>query len=202
MNKLSPSERLSRLLAFALSILLYAGAGSAILYRMERFMAEQPALRVQAINLDFAQMELQAAVEPPPPPEPVPEEADTALEELVKEPEPEPVPAEARVVQAAAAPEVPPVEQNALLAWAVEQIEREKYYPASARRAGYKGTFQVRVTVGTDGILSGAEVRGGRGHPLLRRSLEKILGRLIGRSYGQPLPQPAELSFEFEFKLN
>jgi outer membrane biosynthesis protein TonB len=198
-NKTRPSERLSRLLAFVLSGLLYVGAGAVVFSQVQKVFMERPVISRPAINLSFAQMELQAA-EPPPEPKPVPE-ADLSSEALAKE-EPEPVPADAQVVQEAAAPENPPAEQDILLTWVYEQIEREKYYPASALRAGYEGTFELRVSLGTDGIISGAEVLGGKGHPLLRHSLEKVLGRLIGRSFGQPLPQPVELPFEFQFKLN
>lgn len=152
---------------------------------------------MQAVRLQFAQMELQAVREPTP----LPREADAAMEELPKEPD-EPVPADAQIVQEAAAPKIPPVKQNALLTWVYEQIEKEKYYPASAQRAGYEGTFNLQVSIGTDGIISRAKVLGGKGHPLLRSSLEKVLNRLVGRSFGQPLPAPVELPFEFQFKLD
>jgi len=196
-NKVRTSEWLSRLLAFVLSGLFYVGVGAIVFFRAQRIFTEQPAVSVQAINLSFAQMELRAVEEPPPD---VSRRSETEAE--AEPPRKEPVPAQAQITQEAAVPEIPPVEQNELLTWVYEQIEKEKYYPASAQRAGYEGTFNLRVNIGADGIISGAEVLDGKGHPLLRRSLEKVLGRLIGRRFGQSLPQPVELPFEFQFKLD
>lgn len=206
MNKPRPSERRCRLLALALSGLLYAAAGTAVWLHVQRLPAGRPiVIQMQAVRLQFARMELRSAEEPPPPePVPVPETADVALEPMPEEPEPEPepVPAEAQVMQEAAAPEAPQADTDALLRWVYEQIEKEKYYPAAAQRAGYEGTFRLRIRVGADGVIAGAEVLGGRGHPLLRRSLERIAGALVGRGYGQPLPETVDLPFEFQFKLN
>lgn len=203
MNKLRPSERLVRLLAFSLSLLLYGGGITGV-YRWSENLSKQDPVPVsmKAVNLSFAQMELTAVEETPPPPEitPPPEEADVALEEVIKKPEPEPVQANAQVTQEAAAPAAP-IETDALLAWVLEQIEKEKYYPATAKRAGYEGTFDLLVTVGADGTISEAVVLSGFGHPLLRRSIEKMMGLLPGRSFGQPLGRAVEIPIEFEFEL-
>lgn len=165
--------------------------------------AEPVAVFPAPVQLHFAQMELRAVVETPPEPEPSPpEEAEEALEEIVETPEPEPVKAEAHVTQEASAPQTPPVDPDRLRLWVQEQIEKEKYYPVAAQRAGYEGQFRLLVKIGRDGKISEAAVLGGKGHPILRRSLEKIMTALPGRSFGAPLPEPDELSFEFEFKLN
>jgi len=187
--------------------MVYAGGGS-IGYFLGFGSPEKetPSVSIKAVNLSFAQMELVAVEEPPPPeePEPLPpEEVDVVLEEIIEEPEPdpEPVEADAFVNQEAAAPVVA-VEKNVLIAWVREQIEKEKYYPASAQRAGYEGTFNLRVKVNADGRISEALVVSGKGHPLLRRSAKKTAGVLPGRSFGQPLANVEEVSFELAFDLD
>ncbi len=51
------------------------------------------------------------------------------------------------------------------------------------------------------GTISEAVVLPGFGHPLLRRSIEKIMGLLPGRSFGQPWSRAVEIPIEFEFEL-
>jgi len=205
-NKLRPSERLVRSLALLLCLLLYAGGGTAG-YFWSRGQSEEDvtSIHVNAVNLSFAQMELVAVEEPPPPkePEPLPpEEVDIALEEIIEEPEPEPVEADALVSQEASSADEEAVDPDALSEWVLEQIQKEKYYPPSAQRAGYEGVFDLLVIIEADGTISDASITYGRGHPLLRRSLEKMLGKLSGRSFGKPLGQTVEMEIEFEFELN
>jgi len=148
-------------------------------------------------------MELVAVEDPPPPkePEPLPpEEVDVVLEEIIEEPEPEPVEADALVSQEASSADEE-VTADALSNWVLEQIQKEKYYPPSAQRAGYEGVFDLLVIIEADGTISDASITYGRGHPLLRRSLEKMLGKLSGRSFGQPIGQTVEMEVEFEFEL-
>lgn len=232
MNKLHPSERWIRLLAFSLSLLLYGVAVNVIWFWADRLSDDRSALiSLSAVHLSFAQMELTAVEEIPPPKEPEPspkkepeppppEEVDVVLEEIIEEPEPD-VSSEAlvkeervetdmarrnemeevaQVTQEAAAPEVV-ANPDALRAWVQQQIEREKYYPVTARRAGYEGSFNLLVKVEADGAISEAVVLSGRGHPLLRRSLEKIMELLIGRNSGRSLEKAVELPFEFNFEL-
>lgn len=215
---------MSSLLALLLCGLFYGGAIAWLLYRKP---SEPPAsFDPQPVHLSFAQVALQAEPEPPlpepepepePPPEPVPEiepEADIALESVEEEPFPEPEPPEpepipeplekavqAEVSQEAAAPAVEPVPRAELLAWVQRQIEQEKYYPPSARRAGYEGRFRLQVNLDPSGTVVHAAVLDGRGHPLLRHSLEKIMEKLNGRRFGRSLPEEVSLPFEFEFQL-
>ena len=210
-------------MAFTLSALFHIAIAALIFFLIKNYQPEPRPFNPATDNLSFAQIELQAAAEPPLEvnPEPVPEEikpepvlpdpADVAIELKPEEPQPEPVKADsarrnemetaAQVAQEASAPAVPSVARNVLLNWVREQIEKEKYYPSAARNAGYEGTFRLLVKIGTDGKISEASVLDGKGHFLLRRSLEKIMDGLIGRSFGQILPAPVELPFEFEFKL-
>jgi len=203
-NKPRSSEGAIRSLAFSLTLLLYAGGGAAG-YLWGRSLSEEKAAPVQfnAVNLSFAQMELVAVEEPPPPKEPEPpppEEVDVVLEEIIEEPEPEPVEADAFVSQEASAVEEE-VNPDALSEWVLEQIQKEKYYPPSAQRAGYEGVFDLLVVVGSAGTILDASIVYGRGHPLLRRSLEKMLGKISGRSFGKPIGQTVEMEVEFEFEL-
>jgi TonB family protein len=168
---------------------------------------------------------------PPAPPSPPPEPADVALEEIQKEPEPqpepeavrpeemrmepEPVPAQAQVRQEAAAPEtlVESAEPLAGTAAAVDwrgiavakvraMVEREKYYPAVARNAGYTGWCRVRIHLAPDGTVSGYEVGKRHGHPLLGRAVETTLGKIQGRNIGIGLPQSLDIPLTIEFELN
>jgi len=207
-NKLFPSERRVGSLAFFLCLLVYAGGGA--LFCFLGFGSpekETPSVFVNAVNLSFAQMELVAVEEPPPPkePEPLPppEEVDVVLEEIIEELEPEiePVQAEAQVSQEAASADEDTVDSEALSEWVLEQIQKEKYYPPSAQRAGYEGIFDLLVIIEADGRILDASITYGRGHPLLRRSLEKMLGQLSGRSFGKPIGQAVEMEIEFEFDL-
>ena len=216
MNKLRPSERWIRLLAFVFSILLYVAVVGVIWWGADRLSDEEAtSIHVNAVNLSFAQMELVAVEEPPPPkePEPLPpdlsrrnemeeEEADIALEEIIEEPEPEPEPiqADAQVTQEASSADEE-VTTDAVSDWVLTQIQTEKYYPPSAQRAGYEGVFDLLVIIEADGTISAATITYGKGHPLLRRSLEKMLGKLIGRNFGQPIGQAVEMPVEFEFEL-
>jgi len=194
-------------MAFLLCLLLYAGGGAAG-YFLGRGPSEEdaPSIHVNAVNLSFAQMALVAVEETPPPKEiePVPpEEVDVVLEEIIEEPEPEPEPVEADALvnqEASSADEE--VTVNALSDWVLTQIQTEKYYPPSAQRAGYEGVFDLLVIIDADGTISDASITYGRGHPLLRRSLEKMLSTLVGRNFGRSLGETVEMPVEFEFELN
>ena len=113
MNKIRTSERLSGLLAFALSGLFYIAAAALILFLMKTRQPDPRAFNPAPVTLSFAQIELKAAVETQPEvqPEllPVPEEikpdlvppekAEVALDPVSEKPKPkpEPVKAEAQV---------------------------------------------------------------------------------------------------------
>lgn len=223
MSKFHPSERVSNRLALVFSGLFYAAVVVLVLFGAKSRLPTPAAYPQEVLTLNISQIELQAAEsvpEPPPEvkpepvpdelapvPEPVPAEPDEPVVESVPDqppPEPrrEPVREAARVTQTASAPAAPLLNRNVLFRWVRQQIEKEKYYPLAARNAGYEGSFRLRVKIGTDGKVSETTVLGGRGHLMLRRSLEKILTGLVGRDSGQTLPEPHELDFEFEFKLN
>lgn len=213
MNKIRTTERFSGVLAFAFSALFYIAVAALIVFLMQNRPSQPAAFSPAPVNLSFAQIELQAAAEPPPVVEPEPEpppseKVDVVTEEIVVQPEPPPpepqriIEAPAQVTQKASAPAVPPVDRKVLLGWVREQIDKEKYYPPAARNAGLEGQYRLLVKIGSDGKISEAVVLNGEGHPMLRRSLEKIMSGLVGRGFGQTLPDPVELPFDFEFRLN
>lgn len=217
MNKFCTTERLSGLLALVVSILFYGVVTALILFLLKEHSSAASAFNPEPLTLSFAQIALQATSEPPPvvEPEPVPpppEEVDVVVEEIPALPEvpPEPVPppepqpvveTSARITQAASAPAVPSVDRDFLLRWVRDQIEKEKYYPPAARNAGLEGKFRLLIKIGTDGSVVEAVVLDGTGHPMLRRSLEKIMTGLIGRDSGQPLPAPYAFIQPFGFEL-
>ena len=221
MNKIRKSERFSRLLALVLSGLFYILIIALGFIRTNTRPPEPFAFNPTPMTLSFSQIALQAAepqpeVQPQPVPAAVPvleeikpvpvepEAAEVVAPPVFEEPKQEPSPSgvKAQVTQAASAMATSSSSRNKLLVWVREQIEKEKYYPQAARNAGYEGQFRLLVKVGVDGKILEAAVLDGRGHPLLRRSLEKIMARLPGRDSGLVLDSPTELLFDFEFDLN
>ncbi len=81
-------------------------------------------------------------------------------------------------------------------------IEREKYYPAAAQKAGYTGRVSVRIRLEADGTVSGYEVKESRGHSLLVRAVEATLEKIKGRTIGLTLPGRFEILLPIEFELN
>ena len=81
-------------------------------------------------------------------------------------------------------------------------IEREKYYPPAAQRAGYTGRVGVQVRLEPDGTVSGYEVKESRGHPMLVRAVETALGKIKGRTIGMTLPERFDILVPIEFNLN
>ena len=181
------------------------------------------------VNISFAQIELQAAVDGGTPPEnqpepeviietlpeqepekPVPEQdVDVILEQPeppAEEPECEPefippaVQGNANITQEAAAPQIANVEPDVLLFWVQTLIEQKKYYPPAAEKIGLTGRFRLLVKISADGTITSAEITGGKGHTLLRNALTTMLNGITGQTFGQPLPSPLELPFEFEFE--
>jgi outer membrane biosynthesis protein TonB len=215
-NRKNPSELLIRLAALCLCAALY----SALLFLIFQTLEKQrrtAAPVAGAMHIDFVQIEQQAEPEPMPEPEPVsepemqPEEledADVAPEEPPKKPKPEPSPPKkppvpdapvAKVTQEAAAPDTA-VPSDQVLAWVIEQIEKEKYYPPAAERFGLRGVFDLTVTVDQTGTIVSAEVLDGHGHRILRQALEKMLAKLPGRRFGQPTGELTDYAVTFEFE--
>lgn len=219
MNKFRTSDRFCRLLAFLLSGFFYTAVIALFLLGIKN-SPKRPSVPVIApVRLNISQIALKAVESSPPaqsPPEPVPvpDRQEQEQEPLLPRPEKQNVPAEPEAaspatpqesVQAQVAQEafteVSVPTRDILLAWVREQIEKEKYYPAAARNAGYEGRFRLLVKVRADGVIAEAVVLDGRGHPILRRSLERIMAGLAGRSSGLVPDAPVELPFDFEFKL-
>lgn len=216
MNRVRPGERWVRLIALCLCGAVYFVVLDLIFQGLEKQRQNSRPI-AGAVTLSFAQMELQAPVAPPPEPEqelkpevqPDPDEADVALEKIeeVPEPQPEPEPTPmpeseavpAQVTQHATAPALL-VNRDVLQDWVVEQIEREKYYPAAAERLGLQGAFDLVVRVDETGTILSAEVLEGNGHRILRQALEKMLRKLPGLRFGQPISRAVEFEIEFSFE--
>jgi TonB family protein len=219
-NKIRTYERGFRYLSFLLTLLLFVGGAAIFRWLDDHLAPEEPsaASPAAAVTLDFFQMEMVAEVresvpeKKEPEPLPPPEEVDVALEEIVEEPEPEvepeeelilePVDSDAQVNQDAIFVEEVAVDFDALQVWAMEQVELVKYYPPSAQRIGLEGTYEILVTVGSDGVILSAEVMDGKGHLFLRRALEKMMKRLPGRGWGQPVGESVDIPIEFSFDLD
>jgi len=80
-------------------------------------------------------------------------------------------------------------------------IEREKYYPPSAQKAGYTGRFRVRIRLEPDGIISGYEIKERHGHPMLGKAVESALEKIKGRTLGMTLPERFDVLMPIEFEL-
>jgi TonB family protein len=81
-------------------------------------------------------------------------------------------------------------------------VEREKYYPPSAQKAGYTGRFRVRIRLEPDGTVSGCEIAERHGHPLLGKAVETTLEKIKGRTLGMTLPERFDILLPIEFELN
>lgn len=80
-------------------------------------------------------------------------------------------------------------------------IQREKYYPPAARRAGYTGQVSVRIRLEPDGTIASYEITERRGNPLLGRGVEATLSKLQGRNIGMSLPERFEFIQPIDFVL-
>lgn len=80
-------------------------------------------------------------------------------------------------------------------------VEREKYYPPSAQKAGYTGRFSVHVCIETDGTISGCEITERHGHPMLGRAVETAMQKIRGTNIGWSLPERYEFLLPVEFEL-
>lgn len=80
-------------------------------------------------------------------------------------------------------------------------VEREKYYPPSAQKAGYTGRFSVRIRIEPDGTISGCEIAERRGHPMLGRAVETAMQKIRGTNIGWSLPERYEFLLPVEFEL-
>lgn len=236
MNKFRKSEQLSSLLAFVLSGLFYVTTVVLIFFMEQRAKVDpQPAMGPKAVNLSFAQIELQAAaasLSAPAPAAPIPqppEPANVALKEIQKDPEPEaprseafreaPVPVASQVAQVAQSASASGAQIEAAeslsghgrigeISWRAKAIaklsamvEREKYYPPAAQKAGYTGRISVRICLEPDGTIDSYEITERRGHPLLVRGVETTLGKIQGRNIGMNLPERFEFIQPIEFEL-
>ncbi len=80
-------------------------------------------------------------------------------------------------------------------------VEREKYYPPSAQKAGYTGRFSVLIRIDPDGTISGCEIAERRGHPMLGRAVETAMQKIRGTNIGWSLPERYEFLLPVEFEL-
>lgn len=80
-------------------------------------------------------------------------------------------------------------------------VEREKYYPPSAQKAGYTGRFRVSIRLEPDGTVSGCEITERRGHPMLGKAVETTMQKIHGTNIGLTLPERYEFSLPIDFEL-
>ncbi len=144
--------------------------------------------------------------EPPPPepeklPEPEPQPEPPPPEPQPSEPAPPPPP----VQQAAPTPPVPAPIENPAVKIAAEQtlygalaeaVSRKKFYPKAARRNGRTGTVPVRVSLSSDGKISGYSVEKCAAHKSLIAGAEETLRR-VAESFAAPAGTQAALPAAF-----
>lgn len=216
MNRTGPFERLSKYLALLLTVTVFLGLYKITLYKSKKLEEKRPQ-SIQAVNLNFEQIALQAEVsteKPKPKPEPEvvqekQEKADIAQEKIIEQSvvEVTEAPLEpkieeeviAQVTQEASA-KSDLVETEVLFSWVKEQIEREKYYPLSAQRMGLTGAYELLVKVDETGEIESAEIIGGHGHSILNKALLKMLKKVVGKQFEIPIGAPQEIELEFRFE--
>lgn len=148
--------------------------------------------------------------EPEPIPEPEPKPAPEPEPEPIVEPEPVPEPVaqnEPEPVIEEAPPPAPKVdaekiemEKQRYLTEVMDIIEKNKYYPRSARRRGMEGVVRVSFTILSEGNIKSLKVH--EGHGILRKAAEEAVKKSL------PLPEPSntvfcplEIDFAMEFAL-
>ncbi len=174
-----------------------APAPGAVMLRPEMVLRLAPAPMPEVAAA--VEPEPEPEIEPEPEPEPEPEseleieeapepepEAELPPPESPVEPEEELAPSEA--VQVMPEPEGAAGEEAAIRdAWLEElrrRIEQSKYYPGSARYARKSGTVRLRVQIGADGRIGGAEVLENSGPAALAEGARGILRRAAERPLG------------------
>lgn len=140
---------------------------------------------------------------------PVPEPVESPQEHVPEKVEPIPKPDQQQVVQDAqakvqqqASVAAPTSDMNRLHRWLFESVEREKYYPRTARRAGQEGSCLIVVRLDADGTLVSYVVKDTQGRAVFRKAAEKTMSRLVGRQYDASLTEPIVLSFRLQFSLS
>ncbi len=172
-----------------------APAPGAVMLRPEMVLRLAPAPMPEVAAA--VEPEPEPEIEPEPEPEPEPE-SELEIEEA-PEPEPELPPPErpmepeeelapSEAVQVMPEPEGAAGEEAAIRdAWLEElrrRIEQSKYYPGSARYARKSGTVRLRVQIGADGRIGGAEVLENSGPAALAEGARGILRRAAERPLG------------------
>jgi len=159
-----------RIFAIAISILLHGAALFLVLTEATKsadmVMPEQPV--VTQIRLDFVP-EPEPVVEPEPEPEP----------ETKPTPKPKPKPKPKVKKQRKAQMEQKEIKsgspklRHAYISSLLRKIERNKFYPRSARRRHIQGKIRVAMTVRCNGSISGLRVSGG--HKQLKSAAAKAV---------------------------
>lgn len=80
-------------------------------------------------------------------------------------------------------------------------IEREKFYPEAARRAGYEGEVMMLVRVDAEGTVASHRVVSSRGHFLLEQAAVRTLERVTGRRLGISLPHEIWARVPIRFQI-
>lgn len=78
---------------------------------------------------------------------------------------------------------LPPSYRRALIRW----LERRKFYPPAARRAGLEGQVVLRIRLGRDGTVIETALAGSSGHAVLDEAALDLVGRA-----GDAPPLPAD----------
>lgn len=188
-----------RIFAIAISILLHGAVVLLVLKEStmsaDTIMTEQPV--VTQIRLDFVP-EPEPVVEPEP--EPEPETKPTPR----PKPKPKPKPKKKKQRKAQMAQKEiksgSPKKRHAYLSSLIRKIERNKFYPRSARRRNLQGKIRVSVNVRCNGSISGLRVSGG--HKLLKDAAAKAVRKAAPfqrppSGVGCPLP----ISYSMKFKV-
>jgi protein TonB len=91
--------------------------------------------------------------------------------------------------------------RQALLSVLIAGLEREKRYPAAARRLGIEGQVMAVVRVDSQGRIISASVVGNESDPMLERATLEALERVQKKWIPMPLPEPMILNIPIRYNL-
>lgn len=139
-----------------------------------------------------------------PPPEQAEKTASRSLKKPVKTEAAAPANNPSRSTRPAVQPPSPSDEQRKreLISTLLALIEKEKYYPFAARRAGLTGKVVLMISVNSDGRISGYRIAGGNGHATLKKAALTTMGRVAkNRIPVSSLPNGATIRLPINYSI-
>jgi len=83
----------------------------------------------------------------------------------------------------------------------LDNVEREKRYPAAARRLGVEGLVIAQVQIDSQGRIVGVNIKGNGADPMLERATMEALQRIQKKWNPTPLTEPMMLNIPIRYSM-